>query len=169
VAQPRGLSLQTKVLDLKERVRGRGCGKKGRAVVAIKVAPAERLSRPLLPAPVKGQRSRHSGEGAAPGCGGAAVEQAGGTEDERAGANRGDTKRVEAHGRRTSRHPGPALPGGAATEDRQIAGRRIGGTVPGDDSQAAGEGDRTSNSCNREGAIDNIGAGHASKWKLAGA
>ena len=43
------------------------------------VAPAERVSRPLLPAPVKGQRSRHSGEGAAPSCGGAAVEQAGGT------------------------------------------------------------------------------------------
>jgi hypothetical protein len=63
------------------------------------VAPAERVSRPLQPAPVKGQRSRHSGEGAAPGCGGAAVEQAGGTEDERAGANRGDTKRVEAHGK----------------------------------------------------------------------
>jgi hypothetical protein len=74
------------------------------------VAAAEQVSRPLLPAPVKGQRSRHSGEGAAPGCGGAAVEQAGGTEDERARADRGDTKRIEAHGRRTSRHPGAALP-----------------------------------------------------------
>jgi hypothetical protein len=31
-----GLSPQTKVLDLKERVRCRGCGKRGRAVVAIK-------------------------------------------------------------------------------------------------------------------------------------
>jgi hypothetical protein len=31
-----GLSPQTKVLDLKERVRGRGCGKRGRAVVSIK-------------------------------------------------------------------------------------------------------------------------------------
>ena len=31
-----GLSPQTKVLDLKERVRCRGCGKKGRAVVSIK-------------------------------------------------------------------------------------------------------------------------------------
>jgi len=30
-----GLSPQTKVLDLKERVRCRGCGKKGRAVVSI--------------------------------------------------------------------------------------------------------------------------------------
>jgi hypothetical protein len=30
------LSLQTKVLDLKERVRCRGCGKRGRAVVSIK-------------------------------------------------------------------------------------------------------------------------------------
>jgi hypothetical protein len=60
------------------------------------VASAEQVSRPLLPAPtVKGQRSRHSGEEAAPGCGGAAVEQAGGTEDERAGADRGDTKRIE--------------------------------------------------------------------------
>ena len=32
----RGLSLQTKVLDLKERVRCRGCGKRGRAAVSIK-------------------------------------------------------------------------------------------------------------------------------------
>jgi hypothetical protein len=31
-----GLSPLTKVLDLKERVRCRGCGKKGRAVVSIK-------------------------------------------------------------------------------------------------------------------------------------
>jgi ribosomal protein S27E len=31
-----GLNPQTKVLDLKERVRCRGCGKKGRAVVWIK-------------------------------------------------------------------------------------------------------------------------------------
>jgi ribosomal protein S27E len=31
-----GLSSQTKVLHLKERVRCRGCGKKGRAVVSIK-------------------------------------------------------------------------------------------------------------------------------------
>jgi hypothetical protein len=31
-----GLSPQTKVLDLKERVRCRGCGKRGRAVVEIK-------------------------------------------------------------------------------------------------------------------------------------
>jgi len=31
-----GLKPQTKVLDLKERVRCRGCGKKGRAVVSIK-------------------------------------------------------------------------------------------------------------------------------------
>jgi hypothetical protein len=31
-----GLSPQTKVLDLKERVRCRGYGKKGRAVVSIK-------------------------------------------------------------------------------------------------------------------------------------
>jgi hypothetical protein len=31
-----GLSPPTKVLDLKERVRCRGCGKRGRAVVAIK-------------------------------------------------------------------------------------------------------------------------------------
>jgi hypothetical protein len=31
-----GLSPQTKVLDLKERVRCRGCGVKGRAVVSIK-------------------------------------------------------------------------------------------------------------------------------------
>ena len=31
-----GLSPQTKVLDLKERVGGRGCGKRGRAVVSIK-------------------------------------------------------------------------------------------------------------------------------------
>jgi hypothetical protein len=30
-----GLSPQTKVLDLKERVRCRGCGKRGRAVVSI--------------------------------------------------------------------------------------------------------------------------------------
>jgi ribosomal protein S27E len=33
-----GLSPQTKVLDLKERVRCRGCGKRGRAVVSIKWA-----------------------------------------------------------------------------------------------------------------------------------
>ena len=31
-----GLNPQTKVPDLKERVRCRGCGKKGRAVVSIK-------------------------------------------------------------------------------------------------------------------------------------
>jgi ribosomal protein S27E len=31
-----GLNPQTKVLDLKERVRCRGCGKKGWAVVSIK-------------------------------------------------------------------------------------------------------------------------------------
>ena len=31
-----GLSPGTKVLDLKERVRCRGCGKRGRAVVSIK-------------------------------------------------------------------------------------------------------------------------------------
>jgi hypothetical protein len=31
-----GLSPQTKVLDLKERIRCRGCGKRGRAVVSIK-------------------------------------------------------------------------------------------------------------------------------------
>jgi hypothetical protein len=31
-----GLSPQTKVLDLKERVRCRGCGKRDRAVVSIK-------------------------------------------------------------------------------------------------------------------------------------
>jgi hypothetical protein len=31
-----GLSPQTKVLDLKERVRCRGCGEKGRAVVSVK-------------------------------------------------------------------------------------------------------------------------------------
>ena len=31
-----GLSPQTKVLDLKERVRCRGCGARGRAVVSIK-------------------------------------------------------------------------------------------------------------------------------------
>jgi hypothetical protein len=31
-----GLSPQTKVLDLKERVRCRGCGKRGRALVSIK-------------------------------------------------------------------------------------------------------------------------------------
>jgi hypothetical protein len=31
-----GLNPQTKVLDLKERVRCRGCGKRGRAVVSIK-------------------------------------------------------------------------------------------------------------------------------------
>jgi hypothetical protein len=31
-----GLTPQTKVLDLKERVRCRGCGAKGRAVVSIK-------------------------------------------------------------------------------------------------------------------------------------
>jgi hypothetical protein len=31
-----GLSLQTKVLDLKERVRCRGCGARGRAVVSVK-------------------------------------------------------------------------------------------------------------------------------------
>jgi hypothetical protein len=31
-----GLNLPTKVLDLKERVRCRGCGKRGRAVVSIK-------------------------------------------------------------------------------------------------------------------------------------
>jgi hypothetical protein len=31
-----GRSPQTKVLDLKERVRCRGCGKRGRAVVSIK-------------------------------------------------------------------------------------------------------------------------------------
>ena len=31
-----GLSRQAKVLDLKERVRCRGCGKKGRAVMEIK-------------------------------------------------------------------------------------------------------------------------------------
>jgi ribosomal protein S27E len=31
-----GLSSQTKVLDLKERVRCRGCGKRGRVVVSIK-------------------------------------------------------------------------------------------------------------------------------------
>jgi hypothetical protein len=31
-----GLSPQTKVLDLKTRVRWRGCGAKGRAVVSIK-------------------------------------------------------------------------------------------------------------------------------------
>jgi len=62
------------------------------------VAPAEQVSRPLLPAPtVKGQRSRHSGEEAAPGCGGAAVEQAGGTEDER-------PVQTEATRRESSRH-----------------------------------------------------------------
>jgi hypothetical protein len=32
----RGLSPQTKVLDLKDRLRCRGCGRKGRAVVSIK-------------------------------------------------------------------------------------------------------------------------------------
>jgi ribosomal protein S27E len=31
-----GLSPQTKVLDLKERVRCRGCGARGRAVVSVK-------------------------------------------------------------------------------------------------------------------------------------
>jgi ribosomal protein S27E len=31
-----GLSPQAKVLDLKERVRCRGCGKRGRAVISIK-------------------------------------------------------------------------------------------------------------------------------------
>jgi hypothetical protein len=58
------------------------------------MAAAERVSRPLLPAPVKGQRSRHSGEGAAPGCDGAAVEQAGSAEDKGAGAD--DTQRIQA-------------------------------------------------------------------------
>jgi ribosomal protein S27E len=33
-----GLSPQTKVLDLKERVRCRGCGARGRAVVSVKWA-----------------------------------------------------------------------------------------------------------------------------------
>jgi len=56
----RGLSLQTKVLDLKERVRCRGCGKRGRAVVFDQVGAGEQVSRPLLPAPVKPSRRRRS-------------------------------------------------------------------------------------------------------------
>ena len=90
------------------------------------VAPAQRVSRPLLPAPVKGRRSRHSGEGGAPGCG--AGHRAGPRQC--AGANRGDTKRVEAA--KEGEHSGiPHLrsPAGAAADDRQIAGRRIGETV----------------------------------------
>jgi hypothetical protein len=35
-----GLSPQAKVLDLKERVRCRGCGAKGRAVVSVKWLPS---------------------------------------------------------------------------------------------------------------------------------
>jgi hypothetical protein len=56
-----------------------------------------------------------------------AVEQAGGTEDERAGADRGDTKRIEAA--QEGEHSGiPHLrsPAGAAADNRHIAGRRIG-------------------------------------------
>jgi ribosomal protein S27E len=37
-----GLNPQTKVLDLKERVRCRGCGKRGRALVSIKWARGSR-------------------------------------------------------------------------------------------------------------------------------
>jgi ribosomal protein S27E len=37
-----GFSPQAKVLDLKERVRCRGCGKRGRAVVSIKWARGSR-------------------------------------------------------------------------------------------------------------------------------
>ena len=37
-----GLSPHTKVLDVKQRVRRRGCGKRGRAVVSIKWAPGSR-------------------------------------------------------------------------------------------------------------------------------
>jgi hypothetical protein len=39
-----GLSPQTKVLDLKERVRCRGCGARGRAVVSIKWRGAGRVA-----------------------------------------------------------------------------------------------------------------------------
>jgi ribosomal protein S27E len=42
-----GLSPQTKVLDLKGRVRCRGCGKRGRAVVSDQVA-AEQVSRAFV-------------------------------------------------------------------------------------------------------------------------
>jgi hypothetical protein len=54
-----GCSAQTKVLDLNERVRCRGCGKRGRAAVFDQVAAAKRVSG-LLPAPVKPSRRRRS-------------------------------------------------------------------------------------------------------------
>jgi hypothetical protein len=72
-------------------------------------------------------------------------------------------------GRRASRHPRPALPGGAATDDRQIAGRRIGGTVPGDDSQAAGEGDRTGGMRDRDCLATRSGSGgHINEFEFVG-
>ena len=54
-----GCSPQTKVLDLKERVRCRGCGKRGRAAVSIKWRRQKRVIG-LLPAPVKPSRRRLS-------------------------------------------------------------------------------------------------------------
>jgi hypothetical protein len=42
-----GLSPQIKVLDLKERVRCRGCGAKGRTVVSGQVGGPERAEPPL--------------------------------------------------------------------------------------------------------------------------
>jgi hypothetical protein len=69
-----GLSPQTKVLDLKERVRCRGCGKRGRAVVSIKWRGrgAKRVTIPwacfgLLPD--DGRAGAPFGKGAAPGWG----------------------------------------------------------------------------------------------------
>jgi hypothetical protein len=40
-----GLSTGAKILDLKERLHYRGCGRKGRAVVSIRWRGAERVTR----------------------------------------------------------------------------------------------------------------------------
>ena len=52
-----GLSPQTKVLDLKERVRCRRCGKRRASGGFDQVGSGERVSRPLLPSP-----SSHRGD-----------------------------------------------------------------------------------------------------------
>jgi hypothetical protein len=43
-----GLSPHAKVLDPKGRVRSRGCGARGRAVVSVKWGPPERVRRDCL-------------------------------------------------------------------------------------------------------------------------
>ena len=69
----------------------------------------------------------------APRCGRAPVEQAGG----------GGTKRIEAAPGDARRHPELRRQPGTGADHGSQRSRHVGGTVPGDDSQAAGEGDRT--------------------------